>query len=36
MGNLLEDEAQRIQRIEDRERALKEGEMNLNRSKDEL
>jgi hypothetical protein len=36
MGNLLEDEAQRIHKLDERERALKEGEMTLKRSKDDL
>jgi hypothetical protein len=36
MGNLLEDEAQRIHKLDERERALKEGEINLKRTKDEI
>ena len=36
MGNLLEDEAQRIHKLDERERALKEGELNLKRSKDKI
>ena len=36
MGNLLEDEAQRIHKLDERERALKEGEISLKRTKDEI